>query len=74
MLNGQKKGTADIFITPGFEFKLTKALLTNLHFPKDPILALTAAVGGFDRVMDAHRYAVLKNYRFGGYGDLSIFT
>jgi S-adenosylmethionine:tRNA ribosyltransferase-isomerase len=60
---------ADIFIYPGFEFRVVGALLTNFHLPQSTLLMLVCALGGQHRVLDAYRYAVAERYRFYSYGD-----
>jgi S-adenosylmethionine:tRNA ribosyltransferase-isomerase len=62
-------GEADIFIYPGFEFRVTGALLTNFHLPQSTLLMLVCAFGGQQRVLDAYRHAVVERYRFYSYGD-----
>ncbi len=59
----------DIFIYPGFEFKVVDALLTNFHLPKSTLLMLVSAFAGYDKVMQAYRHAVKSEYRFFSYGD-----
>ena len=62
-------GEADIFIYPGFEFRVVSALLTNFHLPKSTLLMLVCALGEPERVLDAYRHAVEEGYRFYSYGD-----
>lgn len=62
-------GEADIFIYPGYNFKLIDGLLTNFHAPKSTVLMLTAAFAGWDRLLEAYNYAISKKYRFLSYGD-----
>ena len=59
----------DIFIYPGYRFKVVDALLTNFHLPESTLLMLVCALGGYDRVMAAYRHAVASQYRFFSYGD-----
>lgn len=61
--------TADIFIYPGFEFKVVKAMLTNFHLPQSSLLMLVSAFGGRERVLAAYNHAVAERYRFYSYGD-----
>jgi S-adenosylmethionine:tRNA ribosyltransferase-isomerase len=63
------EGETDIFITPGFEFKVVDSLLTNFHLPGSTLLMLVCAFGGYDAVMRAYRHAVAERYRFFSYGD-----
>lgn len=62
-------GEADLFIYPGFRFRLVDALLTNFHLPQSTLLMLVCAFGGKDRVLSAYRHAVEAGYRFYSYGD-----
>jgi S-adenosylmethionine:tRNA ribosyltransferase-isomerase len=62
-------GEADIFIHPGYEFRVVGALLTNFHLPQSTLLMLVCAFGGKEAVMDAYRHAVEQKYRFYSYGD-----
>jgi S-adenosylmethionine:tRNA ribosyltransferase-isomerase len=62
-------GEADIFIYPGFQFRVVSALLTNFHLPKSTLLMLVAAFGGRENVLRAYEHAVAEKYRFFSYGD-----
>jgi S-adenosylmethionine:tRNA ribosyltransferase-isomerase len=62
-------GEADIFIYPGYRFRVVDALLTNFHLPLSTLLMLVCALGGKELVMDAYRHAVEDGYRFFSYGD-----
>jgi S-adenosylmethionine:tRNA ribosyltransferase-isomerase len=62
-------GETDIFISPGFEFRLVKALLTNFHLPQSSLLMLVSAFAGRERVLQAYAHAVQEKYRFFSYGD-----
>lgn len=66
-------GEADIFIYPGFEFRVIGALLTNFHLPKSTLLMLVAAFAGRENVLKAYEHAVKERYRFFSYGDC-MFT
>lgn len=59
----------DLFIRPGFQFKLTKGLITNFHLPGSTLLALVCAFGGYDLIMGAYEQAIKLKYRFYSYGD-----
>ncbi len=63
------RGETDLFITPGYEFKVVDALVTNFHLPESTLLMLVCAFGGYQEVMAAYRHAVEKGYRFFSYGD-----
>jgi S-adenosylmethionine:tRNA ribosyltransferase-isomerase len=62
-------GEADIFIYPGFHFRVVSALLTNFHLPKSTLLMLVAAFAGRENVLRAYAHAVAERYRFFSYGD-----
>jgi S-adenosylmethionine:tRNA ribosyltransferase-isomerase len=62
-------GTTEIFISPGFEFRLIGALLTNFHLPQSSLLMLVSAFAGRERVLAAYKHAVQQKYRFFSYGD-----
>jgi S-adenosylmethionine:tRNA ribosyltransferase-isomerase len=64
-----ESGQADIFIYPGYSFRVTGALLTNFHLPQSTLLMLVCALGGRDHVLAAYRHAVAQKYRFYSYGD-----
>ena len=63
------EGETDIFITPGFRFRVVDALITNFHLPESTLLMLVSAFAGHQKVMRAYRHAVAKRYRFFSYGD-----
>jgi len=65
-------GSTDIFITPGYRFRATDALITNFHLPKSTLLMLVAALMGRDRISAIYAHAVARNYRFFSYGDASL--
>lgn len=62
-------GTTEIFISPGFEFRVVGALLTNFHLPQSSLLMLVSAFAGRERVLNAYKHAVEERYRFFSYGD-----
>jgi S-adenosylmethionine:tRNA ribosyltransferase-isomerase len=62
-------GVTDIFISPGYEFRLVQALLTNFHLPQSSLLMLVSAFAGREHVLEAYRHAVQERYRFFSYGD-----
>lgn len=65
-------GETDIFIMPGFNFKIINALITNFHLPKSTLLAMVAAFAELDKTLLAYKYAVEKRYRFYSYGDCML--
>lgn len=62
-------GEADIFIYPGYKFKVIDHLITNFHMPDSTVLMLTAAFTGWDKLKPAYEHAIQKEYRFFSYGD-----
>ncbi len=62
-------GDTDIFIFPGYEFKVVDALQTNFHLPESTLLMLVSAFAGYDKIMKAYHYAIENKYRFFSYGD-----
>ena len=62
-------GAADLFIYPGFEFKVVKAMLTNFHLSQSSLLMLVSAFAGRENVLRAYEHAVSERYRFYSYGD-----
>lgn len=62
----------DIFITPGFEFRVVDRLLTNFHLPRSTLMMLVSAFAGHDKVMALYRHAILERYRFFSYGDAML--
>ena len=62
-------GSTEIFISPGFKFRLVNALLTNFHLPQSSLLMLVSALAGRENVLAAYRHAVENRYRFFSYGD-----
>lgn len=59
----------DIFIYPGYKFKMTNAIITNLHLPQSTLLMLICSFGGQEFILDAYKEAVKNNYRFFSFGD-----
>jgi S-adenosylmethionine:tRNA ribosyltransferase-isomerase len=66
------QGPTDIFIYPGFEFRITDALMTNFHLPKSTLMMLVSALMGQDRVKHIYAHAIATGYRFFSYGDSSL--
>jgi len=67
-------GATDLFIYPGFEFRVVTGLLTNFHLPASSLVMLVAAFGGHDAVMRAYADAIAERYRFYSYGDAMLIT
>jgi S-adenosylmethionine:tRNA ribosyltransferase-isomerase len=66
------RAEAQLFIVPGFRFRVVDALLTNFHLPRSTLLALVCAFGGREKILAAYRYAVEAGYRFYSYGDCML--
>jgi S-adenosylmethionine:tRNA ribosyltransferase-isomerase len=67
-------GETDIFITPGFEFRVVDRLLTNFHLPKSTLMMLVSAFAGHAQVMALYRHAIESRYRFFSYGDSMLLA
>lgn len=66
------RGPTDIFIYPGYKFRVTDALMTNFHLPKSTLLMLVSALMGQDRIRAIYDHALTQRYRFFSYGDASL--
>jgi S-adenosylmethionine:tRNA ribosyltransferase-isomerase len=69
---GRTHGDTNLFISPGFEFRMVDMMLTNFHLPQSSLLILVAAFAGRELILDAYRYAVEQRYRFFSYGDCML--
>lgn len=67
-------GDTDIFIYPGFKFKVVDAILTNFHLPESTLLMLVAAFAGKDAILNAYQHAIDGGYRFYSYGDAMLLS
>ena len=67
-------GDTDIFITPGYQFEIIDALITNFHLSESTLLMLVSAFSGYDNIMSAYQHAVTEKYRFFSYGDAMFLT
>jgi len=65
-------GVTDLFIYPGFEFKVTDMLITNFHLPKTTLLIMVSAFAGRENILSAYQHAINKGYRFYSYGDAML--
>jgi len=65
-------GETDLFITPGFAFRVVDVLITNFHLPKSTLLMLVSAFGGLENIRAAYRHAIAQGYRFFSYGDAML--
>lgn len=74
-LDGELKarsGESELFVAPGFEFRVVDVLLTNFHLPKSTLIMLVAAFGGMAEIRAAYRHAIEHHYRFFSYGDAML--
>jgi S-adenosylmethionine:tRNA ribosyltransferase-isomerase len=67
-----EEGETDLFITPGFEFRVVDRLITNFHLPRSTLLVLVSAFGGIEPMRRAYRHAIERRYRFYSYGDAML--
>ncbi|MBC8469134.1 MAG: tRNA preQ1(34) S-adenosylmethionine ribosyltransferase-isomerase QueA [Planctomycetes bacterium] len=65
-------GSTELFIKPGYKFKITDAMITNFHLPKSTLLALVGAFAGLENILAAYNHAILQQYRFYSYGDAML--
>ena len=65
-------GETDIFITPGFQFRIVDVLLTNFHLPRSTLFMLVSAFSGLETMRAAYAHAIEEHYRFYSYGDASL--
>ena len=65
-------GETDIFITPGFRFRVVDRLITNFHLPRSTLLMLVSAFAGVEPIRRAYRHAIEQQYRFFSYGDAML--
>ena len=65
-------GWTDIFITPGYQFKVVEAFSTNFHLPKSTLVMLVSAFAGKDLTLAAYQHAIEEKYRFFSFGDAMI--
>jgi S-adenosylmethionine:tRNA ribosyltransferase-isomerase len=66
------EGFTDIFIYPGYQFKVLDGLVTNFHLPESTLIMLVSAFAGYDNVMNAYKLAVEERYRFFSFGDAML--
>ncbi len=71
-LSNRLEGETDIFIYPGFRFRVVKRLLTNFHLPKSTLLMLVSAFAGIENIRKAYAHAIAERYRFFSYGDAML--
>jgi S-adenosylmethionine:tRNA ribosyltransferase-isomerase len=71
-LEHASSGFCNLFIYPGFEFRLLDGLLTNFHLPQSTLFMLVCAFAGRELMLDCYREAIAKDYRFYSYGDCML--
>ncbi len=71
-LTGKRAGETDLFITPGFRFRVARRLLTNFHLPRSTLLMLVSAFAGTENIRRAYAHAIERRYRFFSYGDAML--
>jgi S-adenosylmethionine:tRNA ribosyltransferase-isomerase len=69
-----KSNETNIFITPGYKFKIVDMLLTNFHLPKSTLFMLVCAFAGYEKMKNAYSHACRQKYRFFSYGDCNLLT
>ena len=67
-----QKGNTEIFIYPGYKFKVLDCLITNFHLPESTLLMLISALAGREMIMDTYKVAVQERYRFFSFGDAML--
>ena len=67
-------GWSELFIYPGYQFKIVDALITNFHLPRSTLFLLVSAFAGRDRMLAAYRTAIAERYRFYSYGDAMFIS
>ena len=71
---GLFSGPTDLFILPGYRFKVVDAMITNFHLPKSTLLMLVSAFAGRERILAAYREAIQAEYRFFSFGDAMLIA
>lgn len=72
--SGCARGDTEIFITPGFRFRVVDLLITNFHLPKSTLMMLVSAFAGYEPIMALYRHAIAERYRFFSYGDAMLLA
>ena len=67
-----ESGWTDIFIFPGYKFKVVDSLITNFHLPESTLIMLVSTLAGKENIMNAYKVAVEQRYRFFSFGDAMI--
>lgn len=68
----EAEGWTDIFIYPGYRFRVLDGLITNFHLPESTLIMLVSAFAGYEHTMQAYRIAVQEKYRFFSFGDAML--
>lgn len=68
------QGDSRLFITPGYQFQVVDAMITNFHLPESTLLMLVSAFAGYENIMEAYQHAVRREYRFFSYGDAMLIA
>jgi S-adenosylmethionine:tRNA ribosyltransferase-isomerase len=66
------EGPTELFILPGFEFRVVDAMLTNFHLPRSTLLMMVSAFAGRERILEAYNIAIAEGYRFYSFGDAML--
>ncbi len=69
---GEFSGNTDLFILPGYRFRLVDGMITNFHLPRSTLIMLVSAFAGRERILSAYRYAIEENFRFYSFGDAML--
>jgi S-adenosylmethionine:tRNA ribosyltransferase-isomerase len=70
----ESEGETDIFIYPGYRFKVVDYLITNFHLPESTLIMLVSAMAGRENILSAYREAIKEKYRFFSFGDAMFIT
>jgi S-adenosylmethionine:tRNA ribosyltransferase-isomerase len=70
--SGETGGDTNIFITPGFDFRVVDLMVTNFHLPQSTLMMLVSAFAGFDHIRALYAHAIEHRYRFFSYGDAML--
>ena len=71
---GPMEGSSDLYILPGFEFRVVDAVITNFHLPRSTLIMLVSAFAGRERVLEVYQLAMREGYRFYSFGDAMLIT
>ncbi len=66
------EGPTELFILPGFEFRVVDVMLTNFHLPRSTLLMMVSAFAGRERILEAYEIAIAEGYRFYSFGDAML--